>query len=113
MKFRIWNKSLEKFVPKNNWFVNGNGEIYYYDDMDDGIVKANLSICVLQRHTGVKDVGGDDIYEGDLLLDVRDDQTSTVFWNDTHSNWEFGFNTKHVKIVGNIFEKKMKSRLNI
>jgi|TARA_R110002110_G_scaffold248495_1_gene464652 hypothetical protein len=41
MKFKLFDKNLNKFVPPDEWFMNGDGEIFFFDIMDGQLVKCN------------------------------------------------------------------------
>jgi hypothetical protein len=122
MKFRIWNKQLKKFVPEDEWFINGKGDIFYYDIMDGELVKAEPNNCIIQLFTNLYDKDNGPIFEGDILSNpARINQCSYMdstvqykfgrwvlndmedlddYWID---NTEVGDITT-LKIVGNMFE---------
>lgn len=66
MKFRIWNKSLGKFVKPDEWYINGDGEVFYHDLMDGDLILTKDN-CIVQKFTELYDIYGKPIYEGDLV----------------------------------------------
>jgi hypothetical protein len=120
MKFRIWNKSLGCFVSSDEWFVNGLGEIFYYEIMDGELVNADKSNCIIQKFTELYDRNKNPIYEGDKLIYpshkdngdmiveyqfgrwvLNDMEDLDDYWAD---NVDVG-NITTLQIIGNIFEK--------
>lgn len=41
MKFKLFDKNLDRFVTPNEWFINGDGDIFFFDIMDGQLVKCN------------------------------------------------------------------------
>jgi len=41
MKFKLFDKNLDRFVTPDEWFINGNGDIFFFDIMDGQLVKCN------------------------------------------------------------------------
>jgi hypothetical protein len=124
MRFRIWNKQLNHFGTDDEWFINGKGEVFYYDKMDGELVKTDKSNCIIQLFTDLYDKDDAPIFEGDCLNNpvknpdncsyknmrveykfgrwVLNDMEDLVdYWVD---NTTVG-NITTLKIVGNIFEK--------
>lgn len=72
MKVRVWHKTLKKFLPKEEWFLNFDGELFFMEcvDWNDVLTKADTGLYVIQQHVGVKDDNGIDLCEGDILKDI-------------------------------------------
>ena len=120
MKFRIWNKQLKRFVSPEEWFINGNGEVFYHDIMDGELVNADSSNYIVQRFTELYDRNKNPIYEGDKLIypthkDEGDMVVSYQFgkWminemDDLNDYWYDNTDVGDIttlQIIGNIFEK--------
>ena len=50
IKFRVWDKLLNKFIPWNCFIPFDNDREY-----------------IIQQYTGLKDKDGQEIYEGDII----------------------------------------------
>lgn len=71
MKFRIWNKNLKRYATPDEWYINGEGEVFFHDRMDGDLVKAHPDNITIQRYTELKDRNYNEIYEGDIVTVVN------------------------------------------
>ena len=128
IKFRAWDKDNEVMFysedNQNNDFTfiaeRGGLQFYYIDSSDFCLMDTN---SILMQYTGLKDVNGRDIYEGDILSTDLDRPYLIVefrngafmfqchdngkdyydFMATTGENYDF---TKYHEIIGNIYENR-------
>jgi phage77ORF036 len=125
IKFRLWSKIGKKFIktddPDFNFVINSDGYLYSIENFYGEIyVSLQLDIVVLQ-FTGLQDINGKDIYEGDILkynfpYDGRLKHVSPVKFLETEAS--FGIKdiygneiplyritaNNYFEVVGNIYE---------
>lgn len=125
IKFRLWSKICKIFIETNNpnleFVINNNGYLYSIENFYGEIyVLPQMDIEVLQ-FTGLQDINGKEIYEGDILkynfpYDGRLKHISPVTYLETQAS--FGLKdiygneiplyritaNNYFEVVGNIYE---------
>lgn len=123
IKFRVWDKSLNKYVYTNNGYYICESEMGGYKlvfNLNDNCWKGDY---IIQQFTGLLDKNGKEIYEGDLLEINEEDKPNYfedychVWYAEFSGSWTVSFNHFHSEtccdcsmvnrkysVIGNIFE---------
>lgn len=107
IKFRAWNDcaNLMEDIYSLTWF----GE--------HGVKSANHPDYTIMQYTGIKDMHGKEVYEGDIVQNFDDDMY-TIQWTNTHNSAYFAayalndqtletemeFFCGEIEVIGNIYE---------
>lgn len=119
MKYRLWNK-YKKCWETDCYVISRNGEVYFIDYGEIcGCFPSKTH--VLQRSLGLKDIHGNEIFEGDIVkIDYGDELLMGIMefydfaWcikskykNDKNLYYPiFCEDIDLIEILGNIFENK-------
>ena len=110
LKFRVWHKGFEKFLPKDEWALDFDGNLIFKYITDECFVKADEDLYEVNRYTGMDDKTGQEIYEGDIIRGKMDfgpagfvEQQLSVKWDILQGyQWNY-WNIPTIEIVGNIY----------
>ena len=121
IKFRAWIKKEEimTYFEDESYILNGDMSVDAFD-YDKSNCKNYFEPCYktvdveLMQYTGLKDKNGVEIYEGDILQNVYDDDVGIIEWSEedamfvlTIDNLETNFSnerSKHWEVIGNIYD---------
>ncbi len=117
IKFRMWDKIDLQMRPVIQFHIHGDWvscPVQVNED-DLGLEQRKLEDIELMQFTGLKDVNGKRIYEGDILKTNRNffsslTLTGEVYWFNTEQRFGlrdnvYYLNSKHeYEIIGNIYE---------
>lgn len=118
IKFRVWQPSSKSWVMGKSYIDCDNGEVCSYDEDYGGMFSSHKILektgRIIQQFTGLQDVNGNDIFEGDILYvqpkNARGWCDSVIFSNGSYTFHGYVLGASFidhgidVEIIGNIFE---------
>lgn len=66
MNFKIWDKQTRTYLDDKSYFINSDGEVLFVGFLGD-IIHESKDNLIIQRSTGLVDLYGNPIFEGDLV----------------------------------------------
>jgi uncharacterized phage protein (TIGR01671 family) len=63
IKFRVWDKQINAYVPIHAMALDGTNELFYLGQDWD----TERGEFIIEQFTGIQDINGKDIYEGDMV----------------------------------------------
>ena len=118
IKFRVWDDSVgaKAYYSGDSIFISGHGRSLV-DEFGEYLDENNTT--KIEQYTGIKDVNGVEIYEGDLILangiEYEVEWFNTSFWAIPHSGvgssqpisnlYEYdGKNIEKIRVIANIHD---------
>ena len=112
IKFRAWNKNFEEMSMVADLDFWG-GDVWIVDPDLEKLNQMDFSEVVLMQYTGLKDINGVEIYEGDIAIVKFTDAVGNSLMSHHIMKNPFDYDFKEVmwlyhaheiEVIGNIFE---------
>ena len=84
MKYRIWNKNSGYFIKDsdtNKHYLSPNGDIIIIDEIGF-IYETDKENYIINKHIGLKDSEGYEIYEDDIVWNEWDEEYQVVIYDE-------------------------------
>lgn len=125
LKFRVWDKKIQSFwhnlegATKNGIILTSEGNPGIVSDLTTVYEPKSVNIfdkefLEIQQFTGILDVKGREIFEGDIIKQPHRNAFGPVKWVSEAESWDFsgwlmdkstyGDGLSGSEIIGNIFE---------
>lgn len=121
IKFRVWNTYQKKFENPQEVAITGLGLPLFYDFHEEAVESwnhdcynsANGGLRIIEQYTGLLDLNGKEIYEGDIIsgefYDTEYHHLTTVVHPVVFNNGAFNISSNlwlkpSLKILGNIYQ---------
>ena len=110
IKFRVWNKPAKCFIQDINNEIVTFTLLTLSDYLKEYSI-SNIDHLIFQQYTGLNDLTGKEIYEGDYIRGQFDhgpaglrEEILPVRWsNEDGYQWNY-WNLSTIEVIGNIFE---------
>ena len=120
IKFRVWDKVTKRIhicgedIHDTISFEIETNKAYYYNLQNGCGSLREDSDYVLMQYTGLKDKNGKEIYEGDIVYIIPEDETGVIEWDNESARYIVIYDNiitdfdnwygKDLEVIGNIYD---------